>query len=219
MEDKLQKQFDAITEWQKRYCKHDITSDEVKYIYNEWAEVGYDEMMSSEIWGCPKIVADTLEEVYGSNEEKMRLKILDIGAGSGRCGIELKKKGFQHIDGKDPAESMLAKAKEKNVYEAYINTAMTDKDLDIADGIYDVVTACGVAGYLCSKAVREMTRIVKSGGTIVIASNYEQRAFHGNLEGTLKSLETELKIVLLKREVKDGYLYKQRADVMVYRVL
>ncbi|KAK3578610.1 hypothetical protein CHS0354_002182 [Potamilus streckersoni] len=219
MEDKLQRKFDDITEWQKRYCKQDITCDEVIDIYNEWAGVGYDEMMSSEIWGCPKIVADTLEEVHGSDDEKIRLKILDIGAGSGQCGIELKKKGFQHIDGLEPAESMLAKAKEKNVYETYINTAMTDKDLDINDGIYDVVTASGVAGYFCSKAVREMTRIVKSGGTIVIISNYEQREFHGNLEGTLKSLENEHKIVLLKREVKEGYLHKQRADVMVFKVL
>ncbi|KAK3578621.1 hypothetical protein CHS0354_002194 [Potamilus streckersoni] len=86
MEDK---KVDDIKKWQKRYCKDDMTMDQLKDVYNEWAENGYDEMMTSEIWGCPKITADMLEEIYKFDEEKMRLRILDVGAGTGKCGIEV----------------------------------------------------------------------------------------------------------------------------------
>ena len=50
--------------------------------------------------------------------------------------LQLKKLGFKHIDALDPAEGMLQRAKEKNIYERYICDYITDKPLDIEPGMY-----------------------------------------------------------------------------------
>ena len=51
----------------------------------------------------------------GLNKDKVR--ILDIGCGTGLIGKYLAQKGFKHIVGLDVSTMMLAKARTKGVYE------------------------------------------------------------------------------------------------------
>ena len=54
-------------------------------------------------------------KLRGLNKDKLR--ILDIGCGTGLIGKYLAQKGFKHMVGLDVSPMMLAKARSKGVYE------------------------------------------------------------------------------------------------------
>ena len=93
------------------------------------------------------------------------IKIIDLGAGTGLAGVELKKHGFTNIDGLDVSPEMLKKAKEKDVYQKYICEALTEKRLDIPTWTYDVALSVGAmtSGYIKSSAFDEILRLGKPG--------------------------------------------------------
>ncbi|KAK3101073.1 hypothetical protein FSP39_000742 [Pinctada imbricata] len=107
-----------------------------------------------------------------SPEQRSNISILDIGAGTGLVASELRKVGFNIIDGLDPSQGMLEKAKQKDVYRNLYCMEISDESLNITKDSYDVITVVGSHGpnHIKSEAIKEMIRLVKQGTFVVFVS-------------------------------------------------
>ena len=94
------------------------------------------------------------------------MKILDVGAGTGLVGENLRGRGYTHIDALDICQEMLDIAKEKDIYNKLICAALSEEPVsEIAEGEYDGLISCGAfsEGHIGHGAFREIVRQVKSG--------------------------------------------------------
>ncbi|XP_076352256.1 methyltransferase-like protein 27 isoform X2 [Tachypleus tridentatus] len=94
-------------------------------------------------------------------------RILDLLAGTGLLGIEVKKFGYENIDSLDGCAEMLEKAKEKKIYKRYFVSLLGEGcTLPIQDNTYDVIIMSGAIGYghiYPSNSFPELIRISKPG--------------------------------------------------------
>ena len=104
---------------------------------------------------------DAIEQVL-RDKPKDEVKIMDIGAGTGHIGVELRKLGYTL----DISQEMLNEAKKKNVYNEITCAALTDQQIpEINTGEFDALICCGtlIQGHVHSNAFVEMIRMVKIG--------------------------------------------------------
>ena len=137
--------------------------DQNAHLYNQViAEIGY----TSIVIHCAETLKQFMGETYKQKE------ILDVACGSGVSGKCLQKAGFQgNIDGVDPSQGMLEKAKNLSVYrELQIGKITDDEKLKFNDGCYDAIFCIGaVAGGFISikNAIPEFLRLLRKGGIAV----------------------------------------------------
>ena len=116
-----------------------ITDDDAKRdLYEKWSG-SYDADLAKEGYATPSRLAEALARVT----DDRTLPILDFGCGTGLAGEMLAQQGFEVIDGCDPAEEMLARARQKGLYRD-LWTIEEGAPLDVAPGAYGTVVACGV---------------------------------------------------------------------------
>ncbi|XP_067652426.1 uncharacterized protein [Haliotis asinina] len=154
--------------------------------------------------------------------------ILDVAAGTGLCGDELRSHGFRRIDALEPSEQMLAEAKKKGIYGQHFNVVLGENNVDIESGTYDAVTISGlsivVMKKLPRKAFEELIRIVKPGGYIINASYHNIFPEDGDPEAAIfrsniKALGSQGKWTLVElRRFKD-YVCGDDGAVSVHKVL
>lgn len=106
-----------------------------------------------------------------SEEEKAKLAVLDIACGTGKTAEFLKTAGFSIIDGVDPAEKMLEKARAKKIFrEIHVGRIGPDESdgfKTIAENTYDgfLCVGCLTKGSAAVKdAIPEFIRVLKKGG-------------------------------------------------------
>ena len=135
--------------------------------YEAWAET-YDEEIKENSYAQPERCANALANYSQKNE----IKILDIGCGSGLSGLALCDVGFKNIDGCDFSPAMLEKAKNTNAYQKLF-LADINEDLKVEAETYDAISAVGVLAFahIRTEAIRQMLRILKSEGLLVIGLN------------------------------------------------
>ena len=119
--------------------------------------------------------AETLKQFMG--ETYKQKEILDVGCGSGVSGKCLQKAGFQgNIDGVDPSQGMLERAKNLNVYrQLQIGKITDDEKLRFNDGCYDAIFCIGAiaGGYISiNNAIPEFFRLLRKGGIAVYTISY-----------------------------------------------
>ena len=143
------------------------TQEETLAHYEAWADT-YDEEITENNYAQPSRCASALARFSTIDE----INVLDIGCGSGLSGLALNDFGFKNIDGCDFSPSMLEKAKSTNVYQKLF-LADINEELDIEEETYDAVCAVGVLAFahVRTEALRQMLRIVKSKGLLVIGLN------------------------------------------------
>ncbi|XP_072043407.1 demethylmenaquinone methyltransferase-like [Amphiura filiformis] len=96
--------------------------------------------------------------------------ILDVCAGTGLAGEQLKKLGYTKVDALDFSQAMLDLAKSKNIYRNYIcDSVQLHKNNQIDDGAYNILCMNGgmLPGHITPDMLPEFTRITKHGGSIV----------------------------------------------------
>lgn len=99
------------------------------------------------------------------------LRILDAGCGDGVLAVELSRRGAD-VTGMDRSDDMIAAAKARaeaeNVFPHFEHGEAAA--LPFADGTFDIVTAVTVLCFVkdADQAVREMTRVLKPGGRLVL---------------------------------------------------
>jgi ubiquinone/menaquinone biosynthesis C-methylase UbiE len=110
-------------------------------------------------------------------------RILEVGCGAGLTMIELAHRGYV-VDGIDSSEAMIDLAL-RNAIEADVGDRVKvfrgdANSLPFADDMFTLVLAMGVIPWLesPSTAVREMARVVKPGGYVILASDNRTRLNH-----------------------------------------
>ena len=108
--------------------------------YDQWA-ASYDAEIADNNYATPGRIADALWSVLPD----VSAPILDFGCGTGLSGLALRREGYEIIDGLDPSNEMLNKAREK---AAHRNLALLDATTaePFTPDTYKAVVACGVLG-------------------------------------------------------------------------
>ena len=98
---------------------------------------------------------------------------------------------------------MLKKAEETNAYQRLFQADINDK-LEIETEPYDAALAVGVLSFahVRTEAIREMLRIIKVNGLLVIGLN-ERYWIEGQVDEKLKKLSQERELEILSQEYGD----------------
>ena len=146
---------------------------EAQAFYRDWAS-RYDADVYDElkITGTARIAA-----LLGAHLTDRAARIIDLGCGTGAAGAELKRAGFEHIDGLDLSPEMLAVARSKGIYR-HLLAADLLAPLAVADGAYFAAISAGTftTGHVGAAALPEVLRIVRPDGLIacVVAHSFWQ---------------------------------------------
>jgi len=177
------------------------TTDEVMKYYDEWGiKNKYDQDMVDWDYTGPK---ETVE-VFKKYAKDKNIKIYDAGCGTGLVGVELKKFGYNYLDGADLSQKLLdlvPKALYQNLSKVDLN-----KKIKIQDNTYDAVMCVGTFtfGHVKPPALDEFIRITKNKGLICFTINegiYEKYGFDKKIE-ELKNK----KILNVKEFFKSNYI-------------
>ncbi|MES2784776.1 MAG: methyltransferase [Pseudomonadota bacterium] len=100
---------------------------------------------------------------------------LDLGCGTGLCGARLRPLAA-HIDGVDLSENMVARARERGVYD-HVQAADAAQFLRVAPGRYDLIVAADVFIYIGAlEAIFEgAAHAIRSGGIFCFSLEKEAR--------------------------------------------
>ena len=149
--------------WGKEYTTESTT---VERDYDTFAETGnYDETFDD--WGYvgPATAAAILQN-YVPKEGR----ILDAACGSGLTGTALKNLGYANIEGIDISARLLEIAELTGAYARVERVDMQTFPLPFEDGEFDAVNFIGALTYFeTNEILREMCRIVRSGGHVVFS--------------------------------------------------
>lgn len=145
---------------------YDASGDTTKLSasYDRWADT-YDVDLAIMGYRYPFMVAGTL----GRFVPDLDSQILDAGCGSGVVGEAISLVGYRNLTGIDLSTGMLEKARAKGFYNS-LKQQELGKALDFADASFDTVVSAGVMtpGHAPPECLVELTRIVKSGGHLVV---------------------------------------------------
>lgn len=136
----------------------------------------FDATLESLEYQAPSLIEKELEK-YISLSLFKKYKILDLGCGTGLCGLKLKKYAkFKGMIGVDLSEKMLAKAKERGIYSELICEDICTY-LESSSNFYDIITASDVWTYFgdLTRAFVRVSKSLISGGLFVftISENTE----------------------------------------------
>ena len=110
-------------------------------------------------------------------------QVLEIGCGAGRCTVALAQRGYL-VQAMDSVPGMLDTAQQFAIQaglESSISIGLGDAhDLAFRDGRFGAVLAIGVVPYLYSpeKALKEMARVLKPGGFLLVTAGNRWRLNH-----------------------------------------
>lgn len=151
-------------------CRHD--REKMIDFYNDTAG-GYDKLMAESQYDQTIFYTCNLlkENLCENGCVTSKVKIVDIGCGSGLSGVSLKTAGFQQITGIDPSTGMLEKAKLLDIYTSLKPGKLTGTEkLDLESSSFDGILCCGcisTAHIQLEDAIPEFLRLLKDDGIAV----------------------------------------------------
>lgn len=140
------------------------TPDDSRRLYADWAETYDSAFAEASGYRLPEEVAMAFADADGQGP------VLDLGAGTGLCGVHLAARGVGPLDATDLSPEMLKVAQAKGVYRACFAGDMLDR-LPVADGTYTGVTCSGTftTGHVGPEALGEVLRIMAPGALAALS--------------------------------------------------
>ncbi|XP_033757221.1 uncharacterized protein LOC117339633 isoform X2 [Pecten maximus] len=203
--------------------KYDQLANKAEVHYNRRAS-SYEEELQAKGYQGPVTAARALAGVL--TEDRKGKVILDIGGGTGLVGVELVKEGFETIDILDPAEMMLAVARQKRIYRNVITSTVNGlNSTPLKRDSYDAVLCVGVIcmagpGFTCPD-LEEVIRVAKPGGIIVMTLRTEtlySNLYRDKLLPFCDKLQADGAWKLLERS-KFDYMHGVEGQLFIYQKL
>ena len=160
--------------------------DEVLGIYKDWALL-YDKD-NDDLLGT--VSQPNTVQIFHEYVKDCKLKIIDVGCGTGLVGLELQNLGFSNFDGIDISQEMIDIAQGRGYSSLFLGNL--NKSLPIASNSYDAALCVGVFthGHVGPERFSELIRIVKTQGIICFTINEDVYESYG-FDIAIKNLESE----------------------------
>ncbi|CDX47013.1 Methyltransferase type 11 [Mesorhizobium sp. ORS 3359] len=191
------------------------------HFYRGWAN-SYESDVGRDGYCGPTVVAElagTVQTAYLGNK-RAAIAILDAGCGTGLVGVELKRLGFQLIDGIDLSEEMAKEARETGVYRHVQGDVDLNGPLsDYSGATYDITVCCGVftLGHIRPDALGELARVTRPNG-FIIASTRKSYAETTCFEDEVRRLR-DAGVLVTTQCLNDGrYIAEEGAHYWVFQV-
>ena len=177
--------------------------DELIVAYKDWALL-YDKD-NDDVLGT--VSQPNSVKIFHEYLKDSKLKIIDVGCGTGLVGLELKNLGFSNFDGIDISQEMIDVAQGRGYNSLFLGNL--NKSLPIGSNSYDAALCVGVFthGHVGPERFSELVRIVKPEGIICFTINenvYESQGF----DVAIKHLES-LNIWKVLNIRKHDYMVKK----------
>ena len=177
--------------------------DELIGAYKDWALL-YDKD-NDDVLGT--VSQPNSVKIFHEYLKDSKLKIIDVGCGTGLVGLELKNLGFSNFDGIDISQEMIDIAQGRGYTSLFLGNL--NKSLPIGSNSYDAALCVGVFthGHVGPERFSELVRIVKPEGIICFTINenvYESQGF----DVAIKHLES-LNIWKVLNIRKHDYMVKK----------
>ena len=183
--------------------------DELIGAYKDWALL-YDKD-NDDVLGT--VSQPNSVKIFHEYLKDSKLKIIDVGCGTGLVGLELKNLGFTNFDGIDLSQEMIDVAQGRGYNSLFLGNL--NKSLPIGSNSYDAALCVGVFthGHVGPERFSELVRIVKPAGIICFTINenvYESQGFDiaiKHLESTniWEVLDIRKHDYMVKKNVKGIY--------------
>ncbi|XP_060072785.1 methyltransferase-like protein 27 [Ylistrum balloti] len=196
------------------------TKEEVKDIYNSWADTYEIDLNPGRYQGPIQAAIECCDVIPEANREVAL--VLDVAAGTGFLGKELQLKGFRNLHALDPSTKMLEKANTRNIYQKVINDFMSEEPLiQVEADTYDIVASSGGMGqgHIPASALWEMLRITRKGGFIILVMREEylrHPEYDGILEVLMENMEETGKWKTIKKRIIPKYFEEKEGAVFVF---
>ena len=130
--------------------------------YDQWAAEYDADLLDDFGWLGPRQAVDVFARYVPADS-----RVLDAGAGTGLVGVELKRRGYGHIEALDLSAGMLEEARKKDAYTAF-HQATLGEPLDFPDGAFDAAICVGVLtlGHAPARSLYELARVTRPGGCV-----------------------------------------------------
>ncbi len=156
------------------------TPDNSRKLYADWAATYDSDFVAASDYVLHVSVADAFAEAGG------RGPVLDMGAGTGLCGVALARHEPGEIDGTDISQEMLDQAAQKDVYRKLFAGDIL-AGLDAPDASYAGVVSAGTftLGHVGPDGLDEVVRLLQPDGLAVIAvrdAHFEAEGFGAKLD-------------------------------------
>ena len=197
----------------KHYDNLDLSKskneDELLGVYKDWALL-YDKD-NDDLLGT--VSQPNTVKIFHEHVKDYKLKIIDVGCGTGLVGLELLNLGFSNFDGIDISQEMIDIAQGRGYNSLFLGSL--NKSLPIDSNSYDAALCVGVFthGHVGPDRFSELVRIVKSEGIICFTINedvYESYAFdiaikHLESENVWEVLDIKKHDYMVKKNIKGIY--------------
>jgi len=166
--------------WNTLVYKKGITSTEVLDVYKSWAGKYHEDMAKVNPKKSEHVAKFLHDMVTAVGRNPADVTVLDVAAGTGTVGIELKNYGFKNIVATDYCEEMLDVAGKKGCYKELIccKFGSTIPKM-LKSRKFDCVVMHGgfAAGHLPLTSLHTMSRLCKPGGFMINSMSLQYTYF------------------------------------------
>ena len=161
---------------------------DARALYRAWAASYDDDFAASRDYLLPAHVA----EIFAGHAEDADAPVLDVGAGTGLVAEALQRHGSWPIEALDLSAEMLAVARAKGLYGAYLEADLTDP-ASLPRRRYGAIVSAGTFthGHLGADCLARLVDLARPGALMVIsinAAHFEQKGFAAAFEALAMSI-------------------------------
>jgi predicted TPR repeat methyltransferase len=195
----------------------------IKVMFDAFAS-GFDATLHSLDYQAPQLIDNALSEYLKPSVFK-KYHILDLGCGTGLCGINLKKyASYKGLIGVDLSEKMIEEAEKKNIY-AHLVCDDICHYLETNSYLFQVITASDVLTYFgdLTKVFVRTSKSLTPGGLFVFTiseNDYNDADFFmapsGRFVHSLNYVERVVKSSGLKILSQEQHILRNEAEKPIY---